>query len=79
MSDSDPKGRGQGGESGVNRRDFLKMAGLAGAAAGGAGLGAFGYAAGQDPNTYLGWQNEEGASLVFNHRAPGYVDEIKVH
>jgi reductive dehalogenase len=55
-------------EEGVGRRDFLKMAGLASAAAGGAGLGAFGYAAGRDPETYLGWQNQEGASLTFNHR-----------
>jgi len=71
MSDSDPKGReqsgGKGGD-GVNRRDFLKLAGLASAATGGAGLGAFGYAAGQDPNSYLGWQNQEGASLVFNRK-----------
>ncbi len=71
MSESNPKGMGPGGGNGgegVNRRDFLKLAGLAGAAAGGAGLGAFGYAAGQDPNSYLGWQNEEGASLVFNKK-----------
>lgn len=66
-------GRTAGGD-GVNRRDFLKMAGLAGATAGGVGLGAFGYAAGKDPNTYLGWQNEEGASLVFN-RSRYEVDE----
>ncbi len=50
----------------MNRRDLLKLAGLASAAAGGAGLGAFGYAAGKDPNTHLGLQNEYGASLVFN-------------
>jgi len=71
MSDTDSKGTGDGdlGEgSDVNRRDFLKLAGLASAAAGGAGLGAFGYAAGKDPNTYLGWQNQEGASLVFNRK-----------
>lgn len=30
----------------------------------------FGYAAGKDPDTYLGWQNQEGASLVF--RRDGY-------
>jgi len=71
MSDSKSKGRGTGDGNGggeVNRRDFLKIAGLASAAAGGAGLGAFGYAAGQDPNTYLGLQNQEGASLVFNRK-----------
>jgi len=81
MSDAIPDGKGQGGGTdgqGVNRRDFLKIAGLASAAAGGAGLGAFGYAAGQDPNTFLGWQNQEGASLVFNRKrhevdVPTYV------
>lgn len=52
----------------MNRRSFLKAAGLASAAAGGAGLGAFGYAAGKDPNTMLGWQNEYGASLIFNRK-----------
>lgn len=49
---------------GPSRRDFLKTAGAAGAVAGGAGLGLFGYAAGRDPATYLGWQNEEGASQI---------------
>ncbi len=71
MSDNESKNDGSGGPGGgsdVNRRDFLKLAGLASAAAGGAGLGAFGYAAGKDPNTYLGWQNQEGASLVFNRK-----------
>ncbi len=50
-----------------NRRDFLKIAGTASAVAGGAGLGIFGYASGQDPASYLGWQNQEGASQVFDH------------
>jgi epoxyqueuosine reductase len=71
MSDSDPKNRAQSGGNGgdgVNRRDFLKIAGLASAAAGGAGLGAFGYTAGQDPKTYLGWQNQEGASVLFDRK-----------
>ena len=44
----------------VNRRQFLKASGAAGAVAGGAGLGFFGYAAGKDPSTYLGWQTFEG-------------------
>jgi reductive dehalogenase len=69
MNESDPRDKRQDGGSdgdGLNRREFLKVAGIASAAAGGAGLGAFGYAAGKDPNTYLGWQNQEGASLVFN-------------
>jgi epoxyqueuosine reductase len=66
MSDSE-KGNG-GNQGGMDRRNFLKTAGLASGAAGAAGLGAFGYAAGTDPNSYLGWQNEEGASLVFNRK-----------
>jgi epoxyqueuosine reductase len=52
----------------MKRRDLLKLAGMASAAAGGAGLGAFGYAAGKDPNTHLGLQDEYGASLVFNRK-----------
>jgi reductive dehalogenase len=52
----------------VNRRQFMKAAGLVSGVAGGAGLGLFGYAAGQDPNTYLGWQNEEGAVQTFNRK-----------
>ena len=52
----------------LNRRQFLKAAGAASAVAGGAGLGFSGYAAGKDPNTYLGWQNEAGASQTFNHK-----------
>jgi len=70
MADGNPD-RGEGRNAAdprLNRRDFLKAAGLVSAAAGSVGLGAFGYAAGKDPNTYLGWQNEEGASLVFNRR-----------
>ena len=46
----------------------MKAAGLASGVAGGAGLGMFGYAAGKDPNTYLGWQNESGASQTFNRK-----------
>jgi ferredoxin len=52
-------------ESGVSRRQFLKGAGVVSGIAGGAGLGLFGYAAGRDPHTYLGWQNEQGASQTF--------------
>ncbi len=59
---------------GLNRRDFLKAAGLGSAVVGGAGMAGFGYAAGKDPDTYLGWQNEEGASLVFR-RGAYRVDE----
>jgi reductive dehalogenase len=60
MSDSDPT-------KGPDRREFLKLSGLASAVVGGVGLGAFGYASGRDPETHLGWQNEEGASEIVNH------------
>ncbi|MCK4772402.1 MAG: twin-arginine translocation signal domain-containing protein, partial [Candidatus Latescibacteria bacterium] len=53
----------------VNRRQFLKASGAAGVAAGGAGLGLFGYAAGKDPSTYLGWQTYEGMNQSFNRSA----------
>jgi epoxyqueuosine reductase len=66
MSDSET-GNGEN-KGGMDRRAFLKAAGLVSGAAGAAGMGAFGYAAGTDPNSYLGWQNEEGASLVFNRK-----------
>ena len=58
----------------VNRRQFMKAAGLVSGLAGGAGLGMFGYAAGKDPHSYLGWQNEEGAGLTFNRKRVA-VDE----
>ena len=61
MSDSES-------DNGLSRRQFMKAAGLVSGVAGGAGLGMFGYAAGQDPNTYLGWQNESGASQTFNRK-----------
>jgi hypothetical protein len=52
----------------VGRREFLKISGVASAAIGGIGLGAFGYAAGKDPHSHLGWQNQEGASQTFNRK-----------
>ena len=55
MSDSEKR-------DGLDRRQFLKISGVASAVVGGTGLGLFGYAAGKDPASYLGWQNEEGAS-----------------
>lgn len=57
---------GSENQGGMDRRAFLKAAGLASGAAGAAGMGAFGYAAGTDPSTYLGWQNQEGASVLFD-------------
>ena len=50
----------------VSRRQFLKASGATGAVLGSAGLGLFGYAAGQDPNSYLGWQTYEGVNQYFN-------------
>ena len=52
----------------LDRRDFLKASGVAGAVAGGAGLTAFGYAAGKDPDSYLGWQDAEGASWTVDRK-----------
>ena len=52
----------------LSRRQFMKAAGLVSGVAGGAGLGLFGYAAGTDPSTYLGWENEEGAIQSFNRK-----------
>ena len=55
-------------KSELSRRQFLKGAGAVSGIAGGVGLGFFGYAAGKDPSTYLGWQNETGASQTFSHK-----------
>ncbi len=55
-------------DTSLSRRQFMKAAGLVSGVAGGAGLGLFGYAAGEDPNTYLGWQNQEGAVQTFNRK-----------
>ncbi len=57
-----------------NRRDFLKASGAASAVLGSAGVGMFGYAAGKDKNTYLGWQTYEGVNQFFD-RAPWEVDK----
>jgi reductive dehalogenase len=61
MSDSESKDK-------LSRRQFLKAAGATSAVAGGVGLGFSGYAAGKDPQTYVGWENEEGAGERFNHK-----------
>lgn len=60
-------------EGDFSRRQFLKASGATGAVLGGAGLGLFGYAAGRDPNSYLGWQTYEGVNQYFN-RAKWAVD-----
>lgn len=52
----------------LSRRQFMKAAGLVSGVAGGTGLGMFGYAAGTDPSTYLGWENEEGSAQTFNRK-----------
>jgi ferredoxin len=44
----------------LNRRRFLKATGAVGAAAGGVGLGFFGYRAGKDPGSYSGWVDSQG-------------------
>ncbi len=61
MSDSKPAFN-------VDRRKFLKVGGATGAAVGGLGMGLFGYAAGKDPNSYLGWQTYEGVNQFFNRK-----------
>ena len=58
-------------EGGVSRRQFLKASGATSAVLGGAGVGLFGYAAGTDPNSYLGWQTHEGVNQYFDRRQSG--------
>ena len=53
----------------VNRRDFLKVSGAAGAILGAAGLGVAGYRSGKDPKSYLGWQSAEGADQYFDRKS----------
>ncbi len=62
----------------VNRRKFLKVGGAAGAAVGGVGMGLFGYAAGQDPDSYLGWETWEGADQFFNRKRYEVADPTYV-
>jgi len=61
-------------KSKMNRRQFLKATGATSAVAGSVGLGFFGYAAGKDPNSYLGWQTYEGGSQIFD-RSKWEVDQ----
>ncbi len=61
-------------EQGFSRRQFLKASGATSAVLGGAGVGLFGYAAGRDPNSYLGWQTYEGVNQYFN-RSKWSVEE----
>lgn len=61
-------------KQGCSRRSFLKASGAAGAVLGSAGLGVFGYEAGKDPATYLGWQSQEGADQHFD-RTPWEVEK----
>ena len=53
----------------VNRRNFLKISGAAGAVLGAAGLGVAGYRSGKDPQSYLGWQSAEGADQYFDRKS----------
>jgi len=50
----------------LNRRQFLKASGAAGAIVGSAGLGLFGYQSGKDPNSYTGEESFQGAVENFN-------------
>lgn len=56
------------GKSKFSRRQFLKVSGAASAVLGGTGLGFFGYQAGKDPHSYLGWQTNEGINQSFNRK-----------
>jgi len=51
-----------------SRRQFLKFTGAASAAAGGAGLGMFGYQAGRDPASYTACEAFEGAFQIDRKR-----------
>ena len=51
-----------------SRRQFLKTSGAASAVLGSSGLGFFGYQAGKNPNSYIGWENFEGANQTFNRK-----------
>ncbi|MFW5943056.1 MAG: reductive dehalogenase [Chloroflexota bacterium] len=53
---------------GVSRRDFLKMAGLAGAAASAGGLVGAGIAAGSDPKSYTGWESFNPNTQFFDRK-----------
>jgi len=52
----------------IDRRQFLKASGAASAVLGSVGLGFFGYEAGKDPESYLGWETFEGANQSFNRK-----------
>ncbi len=52
--------------SGLDRRDFLKISGAAGAVLGTIGIGIFGYESGKDPLTYTGCEGLQGIAQNFN-------------
>lgn len=52
----------------LDRRQFIKASGLAGAFLGSVGLGFHGYEAGKDVESYTGMQNLEGAAQTFNRK-----------
>lgn len=52
----------------LDRRQFLKASGLAGAFLGSAGLGFYGYEAGKDPMTFTGTESFQGAAQTFNRK-----------
>ncbi len=53
-------------KSSVSRRNFLKIAGLAGAGAQAGGLIAAGVATGKDPESYTGWESFNPSTQFFN-------------
>jgi len=52
-----------------SRRSFLKASGIAGVAAGGTGIGFWGYKNGQSPHSHSGWESYQGAAQYFNREA----------
>ena len=55
----------------MKRRQFLKATGAASATLGSVGLVFFGYEAGRDPESYTGWELQEGAHQTFNRKKYG--------
>lgn len=71
-------------QQGISRRSFLKMAGFAGIALQAGGLLAAGKAAGENPETYTGWESFNPSTQFFNRKpfefeGPSYtpVSEVR--
>lgn len=61
--------------SDFNRRDFLKLGGLASAGLGLAGIAGAGLAAGKDTDSYTGWERYTHGGGQFFNRKPFEVDQ----